>query len=80
MPLYCLFIEYLLTGHTTVLTFSRAEERGYHIVLLARQPVRMRCVDYEAAASRDIIQGWRLLGLAYYTMQQGVRLADRGSL
>lgn len=43
-----LFIEYELTGHTTLLTFDRAEERGYHMVLLSSQPVRLTCVEWAA--------------------------------
>ena len=49
MPIYCLFVTYE-SGHVTVLTFDNQFERGLHMVMLASQPVTLRCVDYPVAA------------------------------
>jgi hypothetical protein len=46
MPVFCLEVTYLHTGHTSVHTFPTAFDRALVMIALAAQPVRLRMLDY----------------------------------
>jgi hypothetical protein len=45
--IYGLYITYA-SGYVSLHTYSRAEERGYEMILLSNQPVILRCVEWAA--------------------------------
>ena len=49
--LFCLYIEFLTTGHTRVETFSTSFHRALMVIALSSEPaVRLRLVDVPESA------------------------------